>query len=116
MYRRDLLKTAAISSIASGLLAPTLAHAKQTNASGGAASAALGRLQQTLNEMEASFSEPEWRLRTPEDFAEARRVLLHALMHGLESWLEADPARPLRRFWGNCAGMMAARPISFWGY
>ncbi|MCB1845237.1 MAG: DUF1214 domain-containing protein, partial [Halioglobus sp.] len=36
----------------------------------------------------------EWNLRTPQDFAEARRALLHTLMHALESWLEADPARP----------------------
>ena len=94
MYRRELLKSAAISGIAGSLLAPAIAGAAQGKASGGAASAALDRLQATLNDMEASFSEPEWRLRTPEDFAEARRVLLHALMHGLESWLEADPARP----------------------
>ena len=94
MYRRELLKSAAISSIAGSLLAPAIAGAEEGKAGMGAASAALDRLQATLNDMEASFTEPEWRLRTPEDFAEARRVLLHALMHGLESWLEADPARP----------------------
>lgn len=93
MHRRDLLKGAALSSLAGTLLSPSVSLAAAEKPSG-EASAALGRLQKTLDTMENDFSEPEWKLRTPEDFAEARRVLLHALMHGLEAWLEADPARP----------------------
>jgi hypothetical protein len=60
----------------------------------GEASAALTELQQTLDELEAAFATPAWNLRTSTDFAEARRMLLHTLMHALEAWLEADPARP----------------------
>lgn len=93
MQRRDLLKGAALSGIAGGLLTPAIA-AVAKDAGQTQAGAALGRLQRTLDTMEASFNDPEWKLRTPEDFAEARRVLLHALTHGLEAWLEADPARP----------------------
>lgn len=93
MHRRDLLKGAALSGLASTLLTPTV-FAASKGKSVSDASAALGELQQTLDEMEASFSDPSWRLRTPEDFAEARRVMLHALMHGIDCWLEADPARP----------------------
>jgi len=92
MQRRDLLKGVALSSLAGSLLTPALAAAVETADT--QTSAALGRLQQTLDKMESDFNSPEWKLRTPEDFAEARRVLLHALMHGLEAWLEADPARP----------------------
>lgn len=92
MQRRDLLKGVALSSLAGSLLTPALAAAGETADT--QTSAALGRLQQTLDKMESDFNSPEWKLRTPEDFAEARRVLLHALMHGLEAWLEADPARP----------------------
>ena len=93
MQRRDLLKGAALGGIAASLLAPTVAAASQGKADSEAA-AALAELQQTLDKLEQDFATPEWNLRTPQDFAEARRVLLHTLMHALESWLEADPARP----------------------
>ncbi|MEM1111188.1 MAG: hypothetical protein AAGI11_04710, partial [Pseudomonadota bacterium] len=65
---------------------------------GGAAHAeaadAVEALQGALNKLEAQFLTPEFALRTPQDFAEARRVMLHVLMHALHAWLEADPARP----------------------
>jgi hypothetical protein len=93
MDRRDVLKGAALSGIVSGLLAPTLASAAEA-APDSEASQALGELQSTLDELEVSFSTPVWGLRTKQDFAEARRSLLHTLLHALESWLEADPERP----------------------
>lgn len=93
MQRRELLKGVALGSMAGSLLAPTIASAK-SQSNDGLASAALDRLQTTLNELEEAFTEPAWNLRTPQEYAEARRALLHALMHGMESWLEADPARP----------------------
>tara|TARA_R110002049_G_scaffold53223_22_gene149051 strand:+ start:3252 stop:4436 length:1185 start_codon:yes stop_codon:yes gene_type:complete len=93
MHRRDLLKGAALGSLAGTLLAPTIATAAQGKADSEAAQA-LAELQQALDELEVAFASPEWKLRTPQDYAEARRVMLHALMHGLQSWLEADPARP----------------------
>lgn len=93
MHRRDLLKGVALSGLAGSLLAPTVSAIAQGKASSAAAQA-LTELQQALDELETAFASPEWRLRTPQDFAEARRVLLHALLHGIECWLEADPARP----------------------
>jgi hypothetical protein len=93
MQRRDLLKGIALSSLAGGLLAPTVAAVAQGKTDSAAAQA-LAELQQSLNELEIAFSSPEWKLRTPQDYAEARRVMLHVLMHGLQCWLEADPARP----------------------
>ena len=91
--RRNLIKGAALSSLAGTLLAPTIATAARDRGDSQAAQA-LAELQQALDELEIAFASPEWKLRTPQDYAEARRVMLHALMHGLQSWLEADPARP----------------------
>ena len=93
MQRRDLLKGAALSGLATSLLAPAI-PALATSQPDSAAAQALGELQQALDELETAFASPAWNLRTPQDFAEARRVLLHALLHGIEAWLEADPARP----------------------
>lgn len=93
MQRRELLKGVALSGLVGGLLAQTVtAVAKDTSDS--AAAKALAELQQVLDELEVAFASPEWKLRTPQDFAEARRVLLHTLLHGMECHLEADPARP----------------------
>ncbi len=99
MERRDLLKGTALSTIAGALLSPTVIAMTETNAAtalskGNEAVQALAELQQALDELETAFASKAWGLRTPTDFADARRVLLHALMHGLEAWLEADPARP----------------------
>jgi hypothetical protein len=93
MQRRDLLKGAALSGLVSGLLSPTVAAVAQDTPNSAAAKA-LAELQQVLDQLEAAFASPAWKLRTPQDFAEARRVLLHTLLHGLECILEADPARP----------------------
>lgn len=98
MQRRDVLKGAALSGLVSGLLAQTVTSAALDavglKTGDSAAAQALAELQQALDQLEIAFASPEWKLRTPQDFAEARRVMLHALMHGLECWLEADPARP----------------------
>lgn len=93
MQRRDVLKGAALSGVAGMLLAPRVAAVAGEQPDSEAARA-LGELQQALDDLEAAFASPEWRLRTPMDFAEARRVMLHVLMHALQAWLEADPARP----------------------
>ncbi|MEZ5502031.1 MAG: DUF1214 domain-containing protein [Halioglobus sp.] len=93
MQRRDLLKGVALSGLAGGLLAPAVAAVAQNKPDSEAAQA-LAELQQTLDELEASFATPAWNFRLPIEFAEARRVMLHAMMHGLQCWLEADPARP----------------------
>ena len=93
MDRRELLKGATLGSIAASLLSPAALAATQAGDDSEAA-AALAELQQAMEKLEADFAKPEWKLRTPTDFAEARRVLLHTLMHALQSWLEADPVRP----------------------
>jgi len=93
MRRRELLKGTALSALAGSLVAPAV----MAVAEGGADSEAaleLAQLQQVLDELESDFASPAWKLRTPVDYAEARRVMLHVLMHGLQCWLEADPARP----------------------
>lgn len=92
--RREVLKGAALSGLVGSLLAPTVARATAAGTPTSEASRALGELQRTLDDLEAAFATPQWQLRTPQDFAEARRSLLHTLLHGLQCWLEADPARP----------------------
>lgn len=88
MQRRELIKGAALSGIAAGLLQPAVAL------SGVEAASALEELQKTLDDLEAELHTPAWNLQTPTDHAEAHRVLLHLMMHALQVWLEADPARP----------------------
>jgi len=92
MERRELLKGAALGGLAGTLLSRVALAADAAPDS--AAAAALAELQRTVDELEAGFATPAWNLHTPTDYAEARRMLLHSLMHGLEAWLEADPARP----------------------
>lgn len=92
MNRREVIKGAALGGIAAGLLGPVAQAAAEKPDS--EAAAALAELQAQLDKLEADFATPAWNLRTPQDFAEARRLLLHTLLHALQSWLEADPARP----------------------
>jgi len=100
MQRREVLKGMALSGLASSLLTQAVG-AQVLQQPDSAAAQALAELQQALDELEAAFASPAWKLRTPQDFAEARRVMLHALMHGLECWLEADPARPFFTLFTN---------------
>lgn len=93
MQRRELIKGAAFGGVAAALLGPTV-QAMPPGTTKSEAQNALAELQQVLDQLEQDFQTPQWRLRTPTDFAEARRMMLHTLMHGLETWLEADPARP----------------------
>ena len=99
MDRRDLLKGAAFGGVAGsalGLISPYV-QAAQGSVASSEAERALAELMAMLAELDADFSRPEWRLRSPQDFAEARRLLLHTLTHGLQVWMEADPARPFFR-------------------
>lgn len=93
MQRRDLLKGAALSTVAGSLLAPAI-HAAGEKTPDSKAASALADLQALLDDLEGQFATPQWGLRTPQDFAEARRGMLHTLLHALQAWLEADPARP----------------------
>ena len=93
MHRRDLIKGATLGGIAASILQPTVLAAAEQQPDSDAARA-LNELQEQLDQFELAFAAPEWKLRTPTDFAEARMMLLHSLMHALEAWLEADPARP----------------------
>jgi hypothetical protein len=96
MERRQLLKGAMAGSVA-GLAASLLSNhvvAGAATVSQSQSEAALAELMASLQELEISFEKPQWRLRTADDFAAARRMLLHALIHALQTWFEADPARP----------------------
>jgi hypothetical protein len=93
MERRELIKGAALSGMLGSLITPSAlaaVNAQETSLS----NAAMAELQRTLDDIEAAFATPAWNLQTPQDHAEASRALLHILMHALQCWLEADPARP----------------------
>ena len=106
MDRRDFLKTTAagtgLGAIATvGLLgnAASAAHHETSGALARESDAAAAELRDALAKIDASFSEPAWRISTDEDLADARSSLLHSLQHGLEVYLEGDPARPtFKRF------------------
>lgn len=66
---------------------------------GQASAAALEDLRAALGELEARFHEPEWRMGSPVDFAEARRTVMFHLHHAIEVWFEPNPESPgWRRF------------------
>jgi hypothetical protein len=106
MDRRDFLKTTALGSslgaIATAGLLAEIAGADQHETTGGMAQEsqkALAELRDAIAEIDAGFSEPAWRITTPNDLADARSSLLHSLQHGLEVFLQGDAARPnFKRF------------------
>lgn len=98
MQRRELLKTAMGASLAAtvtGLLPQSVLAAVAEGETETAQ--AFAELQTALNQLEGAFSDPSWRVRTAQDVADTRRMLLHTLLHALETWLEADPQRPFFR-------------------
>ncbi len=106
MDRRDFLKTTALGSslgaIATAGLLAEVAGADHHETTGGMAQEsqkALAELRAAIAEIDAGFSEPAWRITTPNDLADARSSLLHSLQHGLEVFLQGDAARPnFKRF------------------
>ncbi len=113
MQRRELLKTAmagTLAATATALVAPQIQAATEGESSS-EAEQAFQELLEVLAELDANFSKPEWRLRSPQDFAEARRLLLHTLIHALQVWLEADPERPFfTPFIGNHKKLLGDNP------
>lgn len=85
---------------AADLLAPRAANATPemstgASTSGGSESgAALEELRAVLGELEASFASDAWGLRGPLDQAEARRLVMFHLHHGIEVYFEPSPERP----------------------
>jgi len=105
--RRDFLKGSAASSgigvlAAAGLMpagAALGAHHEAGEAASTPSAAALAELRDTVAAVEASFSDPAWRIQDPADMVDARRILLHSLQHGLEVFVEGDEVRPnFKRF------------------
>jgi hypothetical protein len=63
-------------------------------AEGSESERALLELCRAVEEVDAGFADPAWRLQGPADYAEARRYLIHTLQHAIEAWFEADPGHP----------------------
>ncbi len=109
--RRDFMKTGFAGAglgavLSSGLTASLLAGTASADAHGGGAAGvtqasetALAELRAVLAKIDAGFADPAWRIATPDDLADARRSVMHALQHALEIFLEGDRARPnFKRF------------------
>ena len=58
---------------------------------------AFDELLATLTEVADRFAGPEWGIGSPQDEAEALRLVLHQLATGLETQFEDDPAHPIFR-------------------
>ncbi len=97
MKRRELLKTTGSAAMLAGALLGTRVAMSAGSQDDSESRAALAALQQALDQLEAGFADPRFKLHTPQDFAEARRFLFHVLQHGIETWFEADAERPFFR-------------------
>ncbi len=99
MNRRDLLTSIAAGSAAT-VSSPLLAQAglgvlpadKYDNST--ASGKALNKLAEVIKRKSKSFQDGDWRLQTAAEQAEARRMLMHAVQHAIETRFNADPARP----------------------
>jgi hypothetical protein len=79
--------------------AATMGRAVQAEA-GSAASAAYAALAALLEEIEASYYDPDRRnMQTPDQRTAGRYLVANALQHAFQCWFEADPERPLFQRW-----------------
>ena len=60
---------------------------------------AMTELSALLAEIEADAHDPRWNFIDDQDLASYREFAMHALHHGLQFWLEADPLRPRWNRW-----------------
>ena len=98
MERRDFL----MGSAAAGLVALASGRASAATApeaTGDASAQALRELAETIAELENGYVGPERVMQGPDERAAGRYSLVHALLHGLQFWFEADPARPIFHRW-----------------
>ena len=61
--------------------------------------AAFAELAELISEINADADHPRWRFEDDQDRASYREFAMHSLHHGLQFWLEADPARPRFHRW-----------------
>ena len=98
MDRRDFLTGAAgagLGALALGALPASAAHHEAAESE---SAKALRELSEAIAGFEKRFA-AEFNLRSETEFSEGRRAVLHHLHHGIEAWLESDPARPVfKRF------------------
>lgn len=59
----------------------------------------MGELAALVAEIEADAHDPRWNFVDDQDLASYREFAMHALHHGLQFWLEADPVRPRWNRW-----------------
>jgi len=98
MDRREFLSGAAGAGAAVLLLGTAGAEAAHHEGAGTPSAQALAELRDAIADIESRLR-AEWRLASDDEVAEGRRAILHHLHHGIEAWLDADPARPVfKRF------------------
>src|SRR3954468_13736563 len=62
-------------------------------------SAAMAELAELIAAIEVDSHHPRWNFSGVQDRASYREFAMHSLQHGLQFWLEADPARPWFHRW-----------------
>lgn len=96
MQRRELVKGITLAGMSS------LTLGAGSNASGQPAKVgdgteterATAELLAVIAAKDASFTQPEWKLFTPDQLAEARVMLMDSINHAMDVWRPMDPARP----------------------
>jgi hypothetical protein len=98
MDRRDFLTGAAGAGLGALVLGASGPAAARSEIEQSESAKALAELTEAIAGFEQRFVD-QFKLRTETEYAEARRAVLHHLQHGIEAWLESDPARPVfKRF------------------
>jgi hypothetical protein len=74
-------------------------HHRMGDDMGDTAAAAMQELSELIAAIDRDVDDPRWNFSTDQDRASYREFAMHALHHGLQFWLEADPQRPRWNRW-----------------
>ena len=97
--RRNFMTGATAASLVASLGSSVALAAGPNAPTDMASSSALNELLAVIQAKEDAFNDNSWALVSPLDYSEARRALFHTVQHALQTWIEADPARPFFVAW-----------------
>jgi hypothetical protein len=97
MQRRELIRgmtLAGVGSLSLGALNTAVAKTSKAGGDNTETAKATADFLAVIAAKDASFTQPEWHLRSPDQLAEARVMLMDSINHALDVWRPMDPARP----------------------